>query len=77
MRSKEKSLFRIGLFTNKYLLASILLGILIQFLIIIVPFFAQVFNVFTLNVRDWILVTLISLIPFIVNELFKLIKYRK
>ena len=77
MRSKEKSLFRIGLFTNKYLLASILLGILIQFLIIIVPFFAAVFDVFTLNVRDWILVTLISLIPFIVNEFFKLIKYRK
>ena len=77
MRSKEKLLLRIGLFTNKSLLASILLGILIQFFIIIVPFFAQVFNVFTLNVRDWILVTLISLIPFIVNELFKLIKYHK
>ena len=77
MRSKEKLLLRIGLFTNKSLLASILLGILIQFFIIIVPFFAQLFNVFTLNVRDWILVTLISLIPFIVNELFKLIKYHK
>ncbi|AWK51186.1 calcium-translocating P-type ATPase, PMCA-type [Clostridium beijerinckii] len=77
MRSKEKSLFRIGFFTNKYLLASILLGILIQFFIIIIPFFAQVFNVFTLNARDWILVTFISLIPFVVNELFKLIKYRK
>ena len=72
IRSKEKSLFRIGIFTNKYLLASILLGVLIQFLIIIIPFFAQVFNVFTLNIRDWIIVTFISLIPFIVNELFKI-----
>ena len=77
IRSKEKSLFRIGIFTNKYLLASILLGVLIQFLIIIIPFFAQVFNVFTLNTRDWIIVTCISLIPFIVNELFKIIKYHK
>ena len=77
MRSKEKSLFKIGFFTNKYLIVSILLGILIQFLIIIIPFFAQVFNVFTLNVRDWIIVICISLIPFIINELFKLIKYHK
>ncbi|MCE5220635.1 MAG: calcium-translocating P-type ATPase, PMCA-type [Clostridium sp.] len=77
MRSKEKSLFRIGFFTNKYLLASVLLGILIQFLIIIIPFFAQVFNVFTLNVRDWIIVTCISFIPFILNELFKLIRHIK
>lgn len=77
MRSKEKSLFKIGLFTNKYLITSILLGVLIQFLIIIIPFFAQVFNVFTLNTRDWIIVTCISLIPFIVNELFKIIKYHK
>lgn len=77
MRNKKKSLFRIGLFTNKYLLGSILLGILIQFLIIIIPFFAQVFNVFTLSLRDWILVTCISFIPFVLNEIFKLIKYHK
>ena len=77
MRSKEKSLFKVGLFTNKYLLVSISLGVLIQFLIIIIPFFAQVFNVFTLNIRDWIIVTCISFIPFILNELFKLTKYHK
>lgn len=77
MRSKKKSLFRIGFFTNKYLLVSILLGILIQFLIIMIPFFSQVFNVFTLNIRDWIIVTCISFIPFMLNELFKLIKFHK
>ena len=77
MRSKEKSLFKIGLFTNKYLLFSILFGILIQFLIITIPFFAKVFNVFTLNISDWILVISISLVPFTINELFKMIKYHK
>lgn len=77
VRSKEKSLFKIGLFKNKYLIASISLGILIQFLIITIPFFATVFNVFTLNVRDWFIVICISLIPFIINELFKIIKYHK
>jgi Ca2+-transporting ATPase len=77
MRSKEKNIFKLGLFTNKYLLLSILIGILIQILIIIVPFFAEIFNVFTLNARDWIIVISISLIPFIINEIFKTIRPRK
>jgi len=77
IRIKEKSLFEIGIFSNKYLLVSILLSSLIQFLIITIPFFAQVFNVFTLNVRDWIIVICISFIPFIFIEIFKLIIYHK
>ena len=76
MRNRERTLFSIGVFKNKYLLLSILLGICIQLLIIIIPFFANVFNVFILSARDWGLVICISLLPFIFNELFKVIKYR-
>lgn len=76
MRNKEKHILKIGLFTNKYLLLSLLLGILIQFSIISIPFFANIFNVFILNIRDWFLVICISLIPFLVNEIFKLITYK-
>ncbi|MVX64122.1 calcium-translocating P-type ATPase, PMCA-type [Clostridium chromiireducens] len=75
MRNRERTLFNIGVFKNKYLLLSILLGICIQLLIIIIPFFANVFNVFILSARDWGLVICISLLPFILNELFKVIKY--
>ncbi len=77
MRNKEKPLFKVGLFTNKYLLLSILLGFVIQLLIINVPFLANSFNVFTLTPRDWFIVIIISLIPFILNEIFKLIRYHK
>lgn len=76
MRNRERTLFSIGVFKNKYLLLSILLGICIQLLIIIIPFFANIFNVFILSARDWGLVICISLLPFIFNELFKVIKYR-
>ncbi|MFW2488539.1 calcium-translocating P-type ATPase, PMCA-type [Clostridium chromiireducens] len=75
MRNRERTLFNIGVFKNKYLLLSILLGICIQLLIIIIPFFANVFNVFILSARDWGLVICISFLPFILNELFKVIKY--
>lgn len=77
MRNKEKPLFKVGLFTNKYLLLSILLGFVIQLLIINVPFLSNSFNVFTLTPRDWFIVIIISLIPFILNEIFKLIRYHK
>lgn len=77
MRNKEKPLLKIGLFTNKYLVYSILLGFIIQFLIINIPFFARVFNVFSLTFRDWSLVIFISLISFILNEIFKIFRYRK
>ena len=75
MRNKEKSLFKVGIFTNKYLLYSILLGILIQLLIITIPFLSSVFSAYTLTLRDWALCIGISLIPFVLNELFKVFKY--
>ena len=77
MRNRTKSLLKVGFFTNKYLLYSILLGFVIQFSIINISLFANVFNVFTLTSRDWILVICISIIPFLVNELFKLFAYKK
>ncbi|MDU3724548.1 MAG: cation transporting ATPase C-terminal domain-containing protein, partial [Clostridium celatum] len=62
----------IGLFTNKYLILSLLLGIIIQVVIITVPFFSNLFKVYSLSFTDWILVFLISIIPLAVNELLKL-----
>jgi len=75
MRNKEKLLFKVGILTNKYLLYSILLGIVIQLLIITIPFLSSVFSAYTLSLRDWALCIGISLIPFILNELFKFFKY--
>lgn len=77
MRNKNKSILKVGFFTNKYLLYSILFGVIIQFSIINIPFLSNVFNVFTLTFRDWILVICISLIPLLLNESFKLFNYKK
>ncbi|MPQ44568.1 cation-translocating P-type ATPase, partial [Clostridium tarantellae] len=56
LRNSKKSIFKIGLFSNKYLIYSILLGILLQFLIISVPFIASIFKVYVLTISDWIFV---------------------
>lgn len=74
MRSEDKSIFSLGLFTNKYLIGSIILGILIQDLIITIPFLANIFNVINLTGTDWLVVTVLSLIPLIANEIIKIFK---
>lgn len=71
MRNLRKSLINIGPFSNKYLNLSILIGIIIQVLIVNVNYLGKVFKVYPLPLRDWIFITLISMVPLIVNEVIK------
>ncbi|MET1249941.1 calcium-translocating P-type ATPase, PMCA-type [Sporolactobacillus sp. STCC-11] len=72
MRSASNSIFQVGLFSNKYLIGAILLGIVLQFAVISIPFLAAAFHVQMLSLQDWIIVILFALIPLAVNELIKL-----
>lgn len=72
VRHSKKSVLKVGIFTNKYLLGSILLGIILQNLVITIPFFAAVFKVYRLTLNDWIFVILLSLVPLVLNEIFKM-----
>ena len=72
MRNETKSLFQVGVFKNKWLIGSLLFGILLQLAIISIPFTANIFKVYSLDFKDWGLVILISLIPFVINEIAKI-----
>ncbi|MGL4107202.1 calcium-translocating P-type ATPase, PMCA-type [Clostridium sp. LP20] len=72
MRNTKKSIFSLGLFSNKYLIGSIVFGILIQFAVITIPFLAGIFKVYPLSFRDWGLVLLISIMPLVINEILKI-----
>lgn len=74
LRSNTKSAFSLGIFSNKYLVYSILLGIFLQVIIISIPFIANIFKVTPLLFYDWIVVILVSLIPFVINEILKLFR---
>lgn len=73
IRHNKKFIFEIGIFTNKYLIGAIILGVILQDAVITIPFFASVFKVFSLTSNDWIFVILLSFIPLIVNEIVKMI----
>ncbi len=77
MRHPKKSIFQLGLFTNKYLFASVLFGIFLQDMVITIPFLASIFKVFDLTMQDWIFVCALSIIPLIINEIVKFFKRLK
>ena len=67
----ERSIFEAGLFENKYLVESLVLGIFVQTIVVVVPAFASVFEVVPLNLTQWIITVAISLLPVPIIELQK------
>lgn len=72
MRSTSKSIFKVGIFTNKLLIGAILIGLLLQLVVISVPVLAGAFGVHNLSLKDWGIVFIFALIPFIANEIIKI-----
>lgn len=71
MRNARKSIFQVGLFSNKFLIVAIVVGFILQLGVISIPFLAGAFQVQMLSARDWALVILFALIPLIINEIIK------
>ncbi|PWL52834.1 calcium-translocating P-type ATPase, PMCA-type [Clostridium cadaveris] len=77
LRHPKKSIFQVGLFTNKYLIFSIIIGVFLQDIIITVPFLRTVFDVFDLTMNDWMIVSLFAISPLVLNEIAKIFKRKK
>ena len=73
----EKSIFEEGLFENKYLLGSFILGIFIQAIVVVVPAFANVFEVVPLSLTQWIITVAISVLPIPIVELQKKLDFKE
>jgi len=71
MRNFEKSIIKIGIFSNRYLIGAIAIGLFLQLVVISVPILASAFSVHNLNLRDWAIVIAFALTPLIVNEIIK------
>jgi Ca2+-transporting ATPase len=74
LRHREKSLFQIGPFTNKYLVGAFFAGVALQNAVIFVPGLARIFKVTPLSLTDWGIVSLFALLPLTANELAKLVR---
>lgn len=71
MRSDKTTILKVGIFKNKYLNLSLIIGILLQILLISIPVLANSFSVTSLSFMDFDIVILFAIIPLVINEILK------
>ena len=76
-RSEKHSLFKIGIFSNSKLIIAILISIVLQLVVVYVPFMQDIFSTTAINFGDWIYVILVSSTVLIFGEVVKLVYYLK
>ena len=67
----EESLFKAGLFKNKYLIGAFLIGTILQVGVVVIPKVADIFDVVLLNNKQWIYTAIISILPLVIVEIQK------
>ena len=72
----EKSIFKVGILENKYLIGAFILGTLLQVVVVMVPALANVFSLVPLNGTQWLYTLGISILPIIIIEAQKLLDSR-
>ena len=77
MRSLKKSLFKIGIFSNKWLTWGLIVSFLAMLGTIYLPWIKDVFQFVPLTLAEFGLITLIASSVLVVGEIYKLVRYRK
>jgi Ca2+-transporting ATPase len=77
LRSDTRSIIKLGLFTNRFLLYSVTGAVFMQVIIIIIPLFNDIFKVTQLNAEEWLITIIASLLIIPLVELHKRIDIRK
>jgi len=71
VRSERLSVFRLGVFSNRYMQYAVGISILLLLLVVGVPFLQPIFNTHFLAVNEWLIVLGLALIPAISEEITK------
>jgi Ca2+-transporting ATPase len=71
-RSETYSVFRIGFFSNKFMLGGTLISFLLLLIVLYVPSLRSVFDTTFLSIRDWDIIIAFGLIPFVAAEVSKI-----
>jgi len=77
VRSERVSIFKLGVFSNKYMQYAVGASIALLLLVVNVPFLQPIFNTHFLKPVEWAIVLGLAIIPAIVEELTKFYLRRK
>ena len=71
VRSERASLFKIGIFSNKWMQYAVGLSIALLLIVCSVPFLQPIFNTHFLSLREWSIVVGLALVPALAEEITK------
>ena len=76
-RSERMSVFKLGLFTNKFMNMSVLVSLALLAAVIYIPVVNGWFDNVALSLTAWLVIVPLALIPFATSEIYKLIRKAK
>ncbi len=71
-RSSEVSIFKLGLFTNKWLILALFSSFMLMLLAIYIPFMQKAFKTYPLSIKDWLMIGGAAFTVFGTEELRKI-----
>jgi Ca2+-transporting ATPase len=75
-RSQSQTVFRLGVTSNKYLVAAVLSQLCLLLLIMYVPSVARLFEVTPIGIIDWLVVAAVGISGFVLAEASKVFAAR-
>jgi len=77
VRSEKASIFRLGIFSNRYMQYAVGLSIALLLLVVSVPFLQPIFNTHFMSGREWAVVLGLAFIPAVSEEITKAVLRRR
>ena len=69
-----ESIFKCGLFENKFLIGAVILGTLMQIIVVIIPKHPEIFSLKPLNIEQCLITIIISVMPVVLMDIQKAIQ---
>jgi Ca2+-transporting ATPase len=71
VRSEKVSIFKLGVFSNKYMQYAVALSVFLMIMVVSVAFLQPIFNTHFPNPREWGVILGLAIIPAVAEEIFK------
>jgi Ca2+-transporting ATPase len=71
VRSEQASIFRLGVFSNKYMQYAVLVSISLTLSVVLIPFLQPIFNTHMPSAQEWVIIFALATLPAIVEEITK------
>ena len=71
VRSEKVSIFKLGVFSNKFMQYAVALSVFLMLLVVSVSFLQPIFNTHTPDLREWGVILGLALVPAVAEEIYK------